>query len=247
VSKKYSNPPLIEAVCEFRLTPNTPWDITIPGLLYEQLKVAFPNREQRVVQEVVYVPSPQGLQQQIQIGERIFLFSAEKRLFVQIGPRVLTLNVLKPYPNWNGFRPKIEKVWQSLMHTVEVKGVERIGLRYINKIELLKWSGKLEDYFEFYLFLGKRLPQTMASFIAAVELPYANDRDRCRVQLMDAPFDPPNQKAFFLDIDYFLTQPQAVDTAATLEWVEEAHRQAEEVFEGCINDRLRNLFGLEVE
>lgn len=70
MSKKYSNPPLIEAVCAFRLTPNTPWDITIPGLLYEPLKDAFPNREQRVVQEVVYMPIRQGLQQQIQDSNR---------------------------------------------------------------------------------------------------------------------------------------------------------------------------------
>jgi uncharacterized protein (TIGR04255 family) len=41
MGRKYRSPPLVEALCEFRLTPDTPWDMTIPGLFYETVKHAF--------------------------------------------------------------------------------------------------------------------------------------------------------------------------------------------------------------
>jgi uncharacterized protein (TIGR04255 family) len=52
MSNEYKNPPAIEAVCEFRLSPETEWDITIPGLIYERVKEKFPIKEQRTFQNV---------------------------------------------------------------------------------------------------------------------------------------------------------------------------------------------------
>jgi uncharacterized protein (TIGR04255 family) len=45
-----------------------------------------------------------------------------------------------------------------------------------------------------------------------------------------------------LDIDYFLAQPRAVEVAQSLQWVEKAHTRVEEIFDGCITNRLRELF-----
>ena len=100
MGRKYKSPPLVEAVCEFRLTPDTPWDLTIPGLFYERVKGTFAQREQRMVQKVELTQGPQGLQQQIHTSERIVLFTEDKKMLVQLGPRLLVVNVLKPYPTW---------------------------------------------------------------------------------------------------------------------------------------------------
>jgi uncharacterized protein (TIGR04255 family) len=63
-------------------------------------------------------------------------FTEDRKMLVQVGPRLLTVNALKPYPHWEGFKPRIEMAWKSLQATIEVQGLERIGLRYINHIEL---------------------------------------------------------------------------------------------------------------
>jgi len=241
MGRKYANPPLIEAVCEFRLTPDTPWDLTIPGLFYEKVKDTFAQREQRMVQEVELTQGPQGFQQQIRTSERIVLFTQDKKMFVQLGPRLLVVNVLRPYPTWQGFKPQIQMAWEGLQDILEVRGLQRIGLRYINRIELPAQSVELAQYFEFYPFVGSRLPQNMMSFIAGGEFPYAEGRDRCRVQLTPAP-DADEKSAFMLDIDYFLARPRAVEVSGALDWVEEAHSRVEEVFEGCIADPLREIF-----
>lgn len=242
MGRKYANPPVVEVVCEFRLTPDTPWDMTIPGLVYEKLKDEFPKREQRWMQEVELITWPDGLQQKIRMSERILFFAEDKKTLVQVGPRLLAVNSLRPYPTWAGFKPKIERAFEALSRTVEIRGLERIGLRYINQIQIPASPVRLEHYFQFYVFLGPQLPQDMANFIAGSEFVYAHGRDRCRVLLKPAPSSSPECAALMLDIDYFLAQEKGVEVRAAIDWVEEAHDKVQEVFEGCITDSLRNLF-----
>jgi len=241
MAKKYAKPPIVEAVCEFRLTPETRWDLTVPGLLYERLKGSFPQKEQRMIQEMELTQGPEGLHQQIRTSERIIFFTEDKKMLVQVGPRLLAINVLKPYPHWEGFKPRIEMAWKSLQAAIEVQGLERIGLRYINHIELPAQGGKLAEYFEFYPSIGQSLPQQMVAFLTAAEFSYADGRDHCRVELTRIPASG-GRSLFMLDIDYFLARSGAVKPAEALAWVEEAHSRVEEVFEGCITDKLREMF-----
>jgi len=46
MGKKYKNPPIVEALCEFQFVPGQPWDITIAGMLYERIKDEFPIKQQ---------------------------------------------------------------------------------------------------------------------------------------------------------------------------------------------------------
>ncbi len=241
MGRKYKNPPLVEAVCEFRLTQNTPWDLTIPGRFYEEVKGNFPHREQRSVQEIQVTQEPQGFRQEIRMSERVLLFTKDRKILIQLGPRLLVVNALRPYPSWQGFKPQIEMAWAILQKIVDVQGLERIGLRYINRIELPERKVKLEDYFDFHLTVGPGLPQTMVSFTAGAEFPYKEGRDLCRVRLTLAP-DSGEKSIFNLDIDHFLASPGAVKAFEALQWVEEAHDRVQEIFEGCIKGRLRVLF-----
>lgn len=164
-------------------------------------------------------------------------------MLVQVGLRLLVVNALKPYPHWKGFKPRIAMVWKILQNTVEVQGLERIGLRYINRIELPAQNVELNEYFEFYPFMGSRLPRHATSFLVGVEFSYADDRDRCRVQLIPIPpLGGEGKAAFMLDLDYFLVRSRDVAPTDVLNWIEEAHSRVEEVFEGCITDKLRGMF-----
>lgn len=242
MGRKYANPPVVEAVCEFRLTPDTSWDMTIPGLVYERLRDEFPNREQRLIQEVELAQGPEGFQQQIRTSERILFLTEDRKVFVQVGPRLLAINCLKPYPTWENFKPRISKAFESLNEVTDVKGLQRIGLRYINQIVIPASLTELKDYFQFHLSLGPELPQNMVNFVAGCEFAY-NDRDLCRVQLMPVASGISEQLTLILDIDYFLAKPRGIEPEQAMEWVEEAHDKVEEIFEGCITDRLREIFG----
>jgi len=241
MGKRYKNPPIVEVVCEFLLTQDTSWDLTVPGVFYERVRDEFPHREQRVSQEVDLVQEPQGLRQILRTTERILLFTRDRKFLIQLGPRLMVINALKPYPGWEEFRPRIQKAWEELKRTVEIRGLERISLRYINRIEFDEKEINLKDYFEFYPVLGPRLPQGMEAFIAGAEFSYEKGRDHCRVQLVSAP-ETGDKKVVILDIHYFLAQLRSIEAPEMLPWIEGAHDRVEDVFEGCITDRLRERF-----
>lgn len=239
MGKKYANPPIIEAVCEFRLPPDSQWDLTIPGLIYEEIKNEFPNKEQRLVQEIGIIQSPQGVQQQMRTTERMFFLSDDRRSFIQVGPRLLAVNRLKPYPHWERFKPQIERAFQALNGTINVETFQRIGLRYINRIELPGQLIDLEAYFDFRPFLGQALQQNpVGAFMIGCVFPFSDGKNACKVELTNAS----NSSAFTLDLDYFLAQPQTISVNQTLGWVENAHQHIEEIFEGCITQKLRDVF-----
>lgn len=242
MAKKYQNPPVEEALCGFRFSSDTKWDITVPGLVYERLKAHYPVREPRLYHELEVVQESEGFQQKMHTSERIMLFTEDRRQFVQVGRLLMAVHVLRPYPTWMEFKPKIELAWRSLCEVVNVSGLEQINLRYINRIEFPKPDTKLEEYLEFYPYLGSRLPQQTTGFQTIVEFEYEDGRDRCRVILV--PESKQAKNTLFLDIDYYLARPRAISVETALDWVENAHGCVETIFEGCITDVLREHFGL---
>ena len=143
------------------------------------------------------------MQSQIQKSEiAVFLTNNEKTL-ISVGPRTLSVNQLKPYLAWADFKSRIEYAFSILDKRVEIASIQRIGLRYINKIEIPGDEVDLKKYFEFRPSLGPNLPQSHSNFVLGCLFPFTSDRDSCKVQLMD--ITPENEKslAFMLDIDYF--------------------------------------------
>ncbi|MEH2362987.1 hypothetical protein [Nostoc sp.] len=45
--RQYSNPPIEEAICEFRFAPGQVWNFTIPGLFYEKVRDLYTGEPQQ--------------------------------------------------------------------------------------------------------------------------------------------------------------------------------------------------------
>lgn len=243
MGRKYADPPIVEAVCEFRLPADSDWDLAIPGLVYEQIRDRFPRREQRTIQEVEIVGQKDGFRQEMRANERAVFLTEDKTKFIQVGRHLWAINCLKPYPTWRQFEPVIRQGFEALTDVVKVTSLQRIGLRYINRVEIPHPLVDLEQYFSFRPYIGPELPEDFGNFVVGCIFVFAEGRDACRAQLRDAVPEDPDSSAFILDLDYYLARPQAVPTNEALSWVEDAHSHVEQVFEGCITDRLRQTFG----
>lgn len=245
IRKKYANPPIAEAVCEFRLPQDSKWDLTTPGLFYERTRATYPKKNSRLLREVAFKDSREGIQQQIRQSEQIRYLTNDEKAFIQIGTCVLSIHCLKPYPTWEDFKPRIEDAYITLNNIVPVQTLQRIGLRYINRIEIPKQSVSLESYFGFRPYRNEKLPNKLGEFIVGCSFPFSNGRDSCKVQLTNLVADKPDTSAFLLDLDYFLNIPIKVSECIPIDWIENAHQKIEEIFEGCITDQLREIFKLE--
>lgn len=150
MSRKYNNPPIMEALCEFQFVPSQPWDMTIPGLLYEKISGEFPVKKPQMGFGIGFQPKEGGIEQRVEMSQRMQFFSSDKSALVQVGPDLLTVNHLKPYPTWELFKPLILKNLEIYQAITKPKGFKRIGLRYINKIEFDEHPIELTEYFNYY-------------------------------------------------------------------------------------------------
>jgi uncharacterized protein (TIGR04255 family) len=242
MGRRYRNPPIIEALCEFRFEPGTPWDLAIPGLVYEKIKEGFPKRRLARVFEASVTTGPEGVEQQMKTADRMQFLRDDEKALIQVGTNMLAVNHLKPYPTWQEFAPLIRQGFDAYCQVTSPKGIQRVGLRYINRIEVRGQRIELEHYLEFRPFAGPALPQDFGAFIVGVQIPYEGTRDALRLQAFSAALETPNVVAVMLDLDYYVTHAGQVSLDNVVAWVETAHDHVEEAFEACITERLRMLF-----
>lgn len=245
MGRKYSNPPIEEALCEFQFVPSQPWDITIPGLFYDRIKEEFPEKQQQMGFGLSFQPKEGGIaEHKIELAPpRMQFFRTNKSALVQVGPNLLTINHLRPYPSWENFKPLILDSLMKYQEITKPKGLKRIGLRYINKIEFNKGPIELSDYFNYYPFIPQKLPQIHSAFNVRIEIPYEGGRDHLLLALASMVPEKPDVLSLLLDIDYIMAKSEGISLNETLDWIENAHTAIENAFEACITDRCRNLFG----
>ena len=242
MTKQYRTPPIIEAVCEFRFPPTVPWDLTIHGLMFAKIEKEFPNKSQHLVQNIEFAQTHEGLRQQVSTNEQSVFSTDDKRILIQLGSHILAINCLEPYPTWEKFKPQIQTAFTTLTGIVEVKELESISYRILNRIVIPQSPINLSDYFEFRPFLGEQLPHQPINFVLACSLEFYDGRDICQMQLTNSVPNVMSSVAFILDFNYFLAKPRAISALEALEWVDAAHLKLNEIFEGCITDQLRAVF-----
>ncbi|MDD1675352.1 MAG: TIGR04255 family protein [Methanomicrobiales archaeon] len=238
----YVNPPITEAICEFRISLNTPWDLTVPGVYYERVKDELPVREQKRVRSVEVKMAEEGLREELLINERMHYFTADRNIGIQVGPHLLAVNMLRPYSSWNRFRPRIEHAFRVLRDIVDVQELDGLGLHYINVIEMPEGPPDLREYLSLIPPFGEILPARPESLIVGCEIPFAEGRDACRIEITDALSERKDGTAFLLDIEYYLSSPHTIPANDAVGWLEPAHDQVVHIFEACLREPARELF-----
>jgi len=237
--RRYRTPPVVEAVCEFQFEPDS-WDLAVPGLVYGKVRDSFPKRRSGKVVSVKLSQDEETIQQRIE--DRVRFLSEDEKALLQLGAHFLAINRLKPYSSWAQFRDLVNAGLSAYREVASPKGIRRVGLRYINRIEFMEEPAELEDYFLFRPYISPELPQDFNSFISGMEIPFEDGRDILRIQLTSTAAKKPAVLAAILDLDYFLVRQDAVELDKALEWLDVAHGHVLDCFEASLTDRLKKTF-----
>jgi uncharacterized protein (TIGR04255 family) len=236
--KKYRNPPISEAVCEIRIVPGTPWDLAVPGMIYDRLKGRFPKRRQVKTVEATLIGGAVRMQE----SERLQFLQEDERALIVVGKDVLSVSRLKPYLGWEAFLPLILEAFEAYKEITTPTGFQRLGLRYINQLNFKEERLKLEDFFDFYPYVGKQLPQDHGTFVTGIQLAYEDGRDAIRLQFASAEAAPGFRLSLILDLDYFSADSAKIAVVDLEPWLKNAHARLGETFEGCLKESARRLF-----
>ena len=241
MGRLYENPPLIEAVCEFQFEPSQPWDWTIPGLVYAQVKKEFPKKKQQNVIEMEVRADPE-ISQSVKGGiARMQFLREDESALVQVGPNLLAVSHLKPYPTWGKFQEMIINGLAIYRDVANPKGLKRIGLRYINRLEIPHSQIRIEDYILAVPTIPEPVPQEFATWLQRVEIPFLGANGLMIIQSGSLKQDDPNTIVFVLDLDFVTLDVRKINLDNTIEWVIQAHDEIEKTFEACITDKTRAL------
>lgn len=246
----YAKPPILEALCEFRFEPGPSWDGALPGLFYAEIREDFPKRRERrdVQLGVRTAEEPMTPQVQGTLVPRMQFLREDEQALIQMAPNLLAVNQLRPYPTWPDFRTMIERALAVYRKVAAPVGFRRIGVRYINRIEVPFPTGaeslEIEDYIRLVPQVPEALPQVFARWGQRTEIPYEDDNGV--LALMSGSADDqsePTEARFLLDFDFRTLDPRRVGLDDVMTWVDQAHDHVEAAFEASITERCRRLFG----
>jgi uncharacterized protein (TIGR04255 family) len=242
IQRHYKRAPITEALIDLRVTPSE--DVSLDALRtirvgYEE---AYPHEKRNIVGQVTFTSdgelNPVSTNQQIGF---VYANQDESRL-VQVRLDGFTFNQLAPYPTWKEFRDEAKTWWERYYTVVQPKAINRLAVRYINKLEIPFISAELNEYIKTYPWVSDQLPQNSVSgYFMQLRIPQPDIR--AMLVLSEALEGTPDQQsvAIILDIDLFCDDHIPNGEQAIWDYFEELRHRKNLIFESSITDAMREL------
>ena len=252
--RRYKNPPIEEALCEFRFKPGQEWDLTIPGRLHVKLKEEYSGKPQEQKVVGMSVDKKQGQRAKLSYSEeleKVQLVTQNGKRIVAVGQDVLSIHMLRPYQDpqrpdhsgWNEFQDRIKKALAVYWDEMQPKGVLRVGIRYLNKIVVPEKAVAVENYLNSALPIVKGLPGHLNSFLSRVDYVYD---DGVHLILSQSSLNTSlNQVEFLLDLDVIWENTEPIGKDEALAKAADLRDREREAFEAVITDKARELFDVD--
>ena len=249
--RRYKNPPIEEALCEFRFHPDQEWNLTIPGKLHGELADEYSGKPQEQKVASITLNAQEGQPARFSFDEgsaRTQLVTEDGKRLVGIGKDVLSVHMLRPYQDplrqeeggWNEFRPRIVEALAAYWKVMQPRGVNRVGIRYVNRIIIPQRLVRIESYLKSALPNVSGLPDRLTSFMSRVEYSY---EDGVRLVLSQGPTDAPEAHVgLLLDLDVIWEASEWVGQAEAVARADDLRAREREAFEAVVTDEARELF-----
>ncbi len=233
--KKYASAPIEEALVEFQMVPSVPWNWTVPGRVWSELRNVYDGGAFSGLVQV----SGAGVAwfgTALTAPQRVFLGTAGREFLVGLAPDQISVHALRPYRGWETLAPRIPEVLAGYRVVASPAAIRRIVVRYINKIKVASGTSIVE-----YLKTGPFLPGVVgeapshiSAFATRMEAPYA-DGSLLRITVQS---QPGGQDAL-LDIETIAQPLSPISMESAMDVVELLHAREGSAFEAVITDKLR--------
>jgi len=245
--RHYERAPITEAIIEVRceLAPEVTLDDLAKVADSTQFTVAGPAIQVSGRIEV----SQEGIKGDTS-GQQIgYVFRRDDGLHVvQSRLNGFSYSTLPPYGRWETFSSEAWAAWLDYHRTIQPLKATRLGVRYVNRIDIPQSIIEIKDYLRTAIDLSPYLPQMMAGYFMQAVVPLPRFNAAATITSTVVPPPSPDFSSLILDIDTWrdieilFSLPGAnEDIRAQLEVLREAKNQ---VFEACITDATRGLISL---
>ncbi len=239
----YTRAPIVEAIIDVRcdLPPETVLSdlATVPA-------EGFGSPEQTYTVTGLLDVRPDGVESRTVNEQTGYIFrSHDNRRIIQSRLDGFSFAHLAPYERWDRLYSDAERHWLRYRDAARPLRVRRLGVRYVNRLEVLGEPIEIADYLRTAVDVSPYLPQMVQGYFLQVILPLSRFRATTAITSAVAPPSAPTQTALILDIDTW--QELDVDLSedgasqAIAEGLASLREAKNYVFEACITDATRRL------
>ena len=248
---QYANPPIVEAIVEFQVTPRV--DVTVDDLgriLSDRAEFLPPDPQIELAGTLQLTESDQVFGSAT--GHRVgHVFTRSDQLLrVHALRNRFAVSQQGNYAGWPAIRNQALDIWGLYKSVARPVSLDQVGVRYVNNIRLPTPFFEVKDYLRTSVDLSPYLPQAMTGFFMQVSVPLDDSGGPvARITSTVAPSaagtgdDLVAGASLILDIDAFMPMPDLdPDSVDTVVSVLDTLRDAKNyVFESCITDATRRL------
>jgi uncharacterized protein (TIGR04255 family) len=172
------------------------------------------------------------------------------RLAATDGARLLNLGLqsfntakLAPYEGWERFVEEVQANWDIWLKIVQWRPIARIGVRYINRIDVpIIGRFELDDYLTFLPVMPKSLDNGIEHFAMNILVPLGKDDLKLVLNAGSTPSPLIGHTSLILDLDVALDTNLPTNNESLWAAIDRMRLRKNEVFEACITDKTRALF-----
>jgi len=236
-SNAYARPPITEAVIDIQFENQ----ISLADLqkVQNQFQRDYPVAETRNQLQVSQDHSTVTVQ--AFETDAIKLSTNDNSDIILVYREGLTNSRLAPYQGWDMLRTRAHEVYTQCKRIWGYRPIKRIGVRFINRIDIPSFNIKINDWVLFGVSLPNTISSSFTRYVAGVTTDlgqgtFASIHTGTADQVLA------EYASILLDIDVFTTEGIPPRDDAAWEKIDSLRSIKNHLFEQCITDRTRALF-----
>lgn len=244
---KYNHPPVTEAVIELRFKDSVNQDI-LKKIATKLNNKFYPNSKENVeINFNVEIGNPDGGDKSsAQLTPNGYRLSSEDQADVAlITSQAFTIARLAPYPGWDTFFDKFAAAWKTWKGIVKVQEISRVGIRYINRIDIPLNGTKNIELGDFLNFISINcFFQTIPMSDYLIKITKETESPLWAATVISAPHPSPLLEtiSLILDIDIYRTEEIPLNDIELFKMLTEARDIKNSIFTQCITKKTEELF-----
>ena len=238
----YENAPIREAVIDIQVVP-------APGIAVDDLKKIDVGRSYSQsdaihtgVGQIQFGPSPGATATASSQPSGFVYKSSDMKQILQAQIGKFTLSRLAPYESWEPFSAEAKRLWTSYRRVAKPLTVNRMGVRYINRIDIPLPLLDFKEYLRTVPEVASDLPQGLAGYLMRLAIPLEDITGMAAITETMVPPPTPHLVSILLDIDVSVSGAFASDSVLIWETFEKLRQKKNLIFNACLTDKAKGLF-----
>ncbi len=240
--RQYVRAPIVEAILQlsFADSESIPHEAIAP--VVDALRVQYPERKELFGVAGEFKPAAHGFE--IVSTERnaagVQLEETGGHRLVRILTSAVSVHEVRPYAGWNAFRACAREVFSVYEAHMPPRTISRIGVRYVNRLELPADCGDLKLWVTSAPDIPEGLPQFVSTYAVEIAMPQPDLPATVGI-MRQALLEVQDSIAVPIILDIELVSNAPVGMATAWDVIEMLHEREHLIFEHTITDRVRSL------